>query len=108
MTDTQPESAKDRRRQWYVGIGLTIGLLSLLANLVLGIVIVKVLDEHSDTLTSVQTLETQVAKVIDGLPAADKQLTTFAGQLLEVEQWAIKCLSENVGCQSPPTLTTSP
>ena len=103
MAEFPGETRRDRRRQWYVGVGLTIGLLSLLANLVLGIVIVKVLDEHSDTLTSVQTLETQVAKVIDGLPAADQKLTKFAGDLLEVEQWAIKCLSQNVGCLIRPT-----
>ena len=107
MAEFPGETRRDRRRQWYVGVGLTIGLLSLLANLVLGIAIIKVLNEHSDTLTSVQTLETQVAKVIDGLPAADKQLATFAGQLLEVEQWAIKCLSQNVGCSTPPTLNAT-
>ena len=108
------ETRRDRLNQWLVGIGVVIVLSSVITSTAL-------LLQHNSDLHSInaavqttkantqeiKAVEKQVATVIDGLPAADQKLTTFADQLLEVEQWAIKCLSQNVGCSSPPTLTTT-
>jgi hypothetical protein len=108
------ESRKDRRRQFYVGIAAIIALFSLIGNVAQTTIyhhtstqlqhtiiakddeIVPLLHQHSTALNNEVALEQQVAKVIDGLSAADATLAEFA-------VWIEGCLSKG-NCSSPPQL----
>jgi hypothetical protein len=111
------ESRKDVFRQWMIGVGVAILLLSGIGNVVEGYSLIKsgerhhtqtvrqdseilsALEEHSNTLKDVKALEEQVDKVIAGLPAADADIVKFAA-------WIESCLSTG-NCKTPPSLNPS-
>jgi hypothetical protein len=91
------EIRKDRRARIWVGLGILIGLSSLIGNVVLGVTLLVVQsDDHHETTTqqsntagqvaAVRALETEVNHVILGLPAADKELGQFAAYTIAVNE----------------------
>ena len=57
MTEAPPETAKDRRRQWYVFFGLCVGLVALIGCLVLGALV------HSDQQT-INSKDTEIVTLL--------------------------------------------
>lgn len=73
MTAPEGETSKDRRRQWYVGIGIVIGLAALVGCLVLGALV------HSDQ----QTINSKDTEIVSLLK---QHSATFAQQKKQVAQ----------------------
>ena len=115
------ETRHDRFNQWLMGIGVVILLSSVLSSTYLLVqhnsdlhainaAVQTVKDKQAQThttLTEIKALETQVNTVINGLPAADAQISAFAKQILEVEQFAVTCLTTQ-NCSNPPVISTTP
>ena len=122
MTRSDGETKKERRWQWIAGFGVVLILGLLGTNIATGVAAYKSQDnhhaastrqnteiitliqevkvalaDHSQTLGEIQTLETEVASVIEGLPAADAELAQFA-------RWLEVCIGtdHSVGCPAPP------
>ena len=57
MVEASPETAKDRRRQWYVFFGLCVGLVALIGCLVLGALV------HSDQQT-INSKDTEIVSLL--------------------------------------------
>ena len=111
------ETAKDRRRQWFVGIVAVVALLAILGNVVLGAALIKITDDdHTSQLAQQQhivRLEQQhgadiqnSAQLLKNIKAADKVLAKFAISLINTEN-AI-CAKVGCGTPIPPLFTLTP
>ena len=115
------ETRRDRFNQWMMGIGVVIVLSSVVTSTALLLqhnsdlhainsAVQTVKDKQAQshtTLAEIKALEQQVNTVINGLPAADAQISAFAKQILEVEQFAVTCLTTQ-NCSNPPVISTTP
>ncbi len=80
MTEAPPETARDRRRQWYVFFGLIVGLIALIGCLALGFLI------HSDQ----QTINAKDTEIVSLLK---QHSATFATQKKQAVQTNIFLLA---------------
>ncbi len=126
MTAPGGETAKDRRRQWYLGIATVVALLSIMGNVALGatnyrnqqaynaatanrqheilglIGAVRTEQAHQAARDKeILTLQKEVATVIDGLPAAD----TYLGALARGLEAQIQAVCQAVSARGCPPLT---
>lgn len=100
--DPSPESARERRWQWTVGVGCVIALFSLGGNILLSITnitkdqqIVNLLNQHSDSYT-------QQAQQAQRQAAYDKDVLLFA-ETIEGELAAL-CSGTHSTCPPLPRL----
>ena len=126
MAHPEGETKKERRLQRVVGTGVIVVFLLLVVIVLQGIVAYRSQTNHHasstaqqqeilngqkqghKTLDQIKALQVQVAlqqkevtTVIAGLPAADAKLTTFAGQITQVDNWIVGCLATG-NCANPP------
>lgn len=94
------DTRKDRRARVWLGLGIAIGLLSMISSVVLGITLLVVQgDDHHETtqqqnntsyqLGVIKGLQMQAnsdSAVIKGLPAADAELAQFAAYSIAVNE----------------------
>lgn len=127
MTRLDGETSRERRWQRVAGLGVILIFILLGTNLLSGVEnyqsqtahhsttvrqdaeilsLLKTVHDaqrtNAGTITDIKTLETQVADVIEGLPAADTQLGNFA-------KWLEICVGRDheTDCPAPPIPTSS-
>ena len=113
MTEAPPETAKDRRRQWYVFFGLCVGLCALIGCLVLGALV------HSDqqTINSKDTEIVSLLKQHSATFAAQKKQTAQTNVFLKdlgllatylIESNEAVCAKTGAACPALPTIPKIP